>query len=101
MASAYDTKARAAGEAFVLLHQAVEDLTVLGAIPLARHRGFNPGPLLRMVVRSAIIALYRLHAIREQLLVPWVFNDTELRAMGFPPLDKFIDWPSFLTVRGQ
>jgi hypothetical protein len=67
MASARDDKARAAGEAFVLLSQTIEDLTVPEVVTLAPCEGMvAPGPLLRMAVNSRspsrAMALYRVRA---------------------------------------
>jgi hypothetical protein len=102
MASVHDDKARAAGEAFMLLSQTIEDLTVPEVVTLAPREGTAPGPLLRMAVRSAIITLYRLKEIRDHFLVPWLFTDPELRTLGLPPVEELVDdWRSFVTVRGQ
>ena len=100
MVSVHNDKLRVAGEAFVLLNQAIEDLTV----PEVVTRGpawMTPGPLLRMAVRSSIITLYRLKEVRDHFLVPWLFADSELRAIGFPPIEELVDWRSFVIVRGQ
>jgi len=90
IASAEEERARTAGEAFLLLSQIIEDLTIPEMARLSQQQqiGGDPGPWLRMAVRSVIITLYRLKEIRDHFLVPWLFTDSDLRAMGLPPLSS-------------
>jgi hypothetical protein len=56
----------------------------------------------RLAMQVLVVNLFRLWEVREHLLCPWLFSDEQLRAMGFLPLEEFIDrWPALLTIRHQ
>lgn len=51
---------------------------------------------------AAIVGLYRIHEAREELLVPWLYTDAELRSHGLAPVPEFVgDWKAFETLRSQ
>jgi hypothetical protein len=54
-------------------------------------------------IMSIIIGLWRLHEVRSQFLVPWLFSDKDLTALGVPPMDQFLrgSFKSFKLVRHQ
>lgn len=56
----------------------------------------------RTAMIAAIVGLYRLHEARTDLLVPWLYSDTELREHGFVTIREFVgDWSAFETLRHQ
>lgn len=53
-------------------------------------------------ITIAIVNLYRIHEAREEMLVPWLYTDAELRGFGFGPVGEFVGhWPSFEIIRSQ
>jgi hypothetical protein len=52
---------------------------------------------------SVIMGLRRLHEVRSQFLVPWLFSDEELTGFGVPSVDRFLGgtFRSFELVRHQ
>jgi hypothetical protein len=51
---------------------------------------------------AAVVGLYRIHEAREEMLVPWLYTDAELREYGFVPIREFVsDWKSFEIIRSQ
>jgi hypothetical protein len=101
---------RIASEAGVLLNDAIRDLLIpqhLNAEAAQYHdRGLvtesYAGAWMRVAVMSVVMALYRLHQVRNGFLLRWLFTDSELRSLGFGPVEEFVqDWKSFTIVRSQ
>lgn len=105
-----ETRLRIASEASVLLNDAVRDLLIpqhLNALAAQYHdRGLvtesYAGALMRVAAMSVVMALHRLREARNGFLLEWLFTDSELRALGFGPVEEFVrDWKSFTVVRSQ
>ena len=51
---------------------------------------------------ATVVGLYRIHEAREEMLVPWLYTDAELRGYGFAPMREFVHhWKSFEIIRSQ
>ena len=103
-------RSAAACEAAYVLNDAVGALLVPKHLAQVATRFFDAGrmtsryagSLQRLAMQSAIINVYRVKEVRDHLLVPWLFSDEELRALGLPPIEEFVgDWSAFIAVRGQ
>lgn len=98
-------------EAGLLLNEAIRELAVLPRMH-ALTENIEEGPIdikylaavRHILLMSVVINLYRLKETRDHFLVPWLFSDSDLRKLSFPPVEEFIGndkWSSFETVRNQ
>jgi hypothetical protein len=56
----------------------------------------------RLAMQLIVVNVFRLSEARTHLLCPWLFQDHELRAMGFLPLEEFVGhWSALLVIRHQ
>lgn len=88
---------RAACEACLLLNEAVRELVIPHQIHALTEK-LEDGPIniqylgavRHTALTSVVIHLWRLHETRKNFLVPWLFTDAELKALGLPTLDEFL-----------
>jgi hypothetical protein len=88
---------RAAAEACVLLNDAVRGLLIPRHIHTLSEqwelRGGSAsyiGAVQNTAIAAVVMALWRLHEARSNFLVPWLFSETELKALGLLSLDEFL-----------
>jgi hypothetical protein len=87
-----EERSRAASEAAFVLNDAVGALLIpqhLAKLALKLHDSGRlsskyAGSVRRLSMQGAIMGIYKVKEVRDHLLVPWVFTNDELRALGFP-----------------
>lgn len=91
-------RSRIACEAALLLNESVRELVVPQQLVERLTENIPEGPVpiawlgavRHTAIAAAVIQLARLHEIRENFLVPWLYTDAELKALGLPQLEEFL-----------
>lgn len=101
-----------AGEAGLLLNEAIRELVTPKWLIKFTHGWLSQDPVptkavasvRHLLAMSIVINVFRLKDTRKYFIKGWLIPDSELRVMGFPPVEEFIglkNWNSFEIVRNQ
>lgn len=93
---------RVAREAVVLLHETIRGLRACERLLAGLAHDEEASSVRDVLVIAVLVQVQRLRELREAFLIDWLFPDSELRELGFPPIEEFVGngkWKSFEILR--